>query len=80
MQRDLFRTLRLPWNRHRIVGPKVPCRPKYVWAIRQELKRRGKIGDLALFNCGIDSKLRSCDGLRVSDVAPVALSRQGVIH
>jgi integrase len=75
MQRDLFRTPPPPWNQHRIVGPKAPFKPKHVWAIRQELKRGGKIRDLALFNYGIDSKLRGCDlvRLRVSDVAPCGL-------
>lgn len=59
------------------MGPKAPFKPKHVWAIRQELKRASRVRDLALFNCGIDSKLRGCDlvKLRISDVAPGGLLR-----
>ena len=41
-------------------------------AIRQQLKANGQVRDLALFDGGIDAKLRGCDlvKLRVSDVAP----------
>ena len=48
-----------------------------MWAIRQQLKANGRIRDLALFDCGIDAKLRGCDlvKLRVSDVAPGGLLR-----
>ena len=61
MQRDLFRTPPPPWDHHRIFGPKAPFKSKHVWVIRQELKRGDKIRNLALFNCGIDSKLCGCD-------------------
>lgn len=71
-QRDLFRIPRKPWNTGRLIGPKPPLKPKYIWAIRQQLKKTRRIRDLALFNCAIDAKLRGCDlvRLRVSDVAP----------
>ncbi len=71
-QRDLFRPTPRPWNRGRIVGPKPPFKAKHVGAIRQQLKVAGRVRDLALFDCGIDAKLRGCDlvKLRVSDVAP----------
>ena len=71
-QRDLFRPTPRPWNRGRIIGPKPPFKAKHVWAIRQQLKVAGRMRDLALFDCGIDAKLRGCDlvKLRVSDVAP----------
>ena len=77
MQRDLFRTQLPLWNYRRIVGPKAQFKPKHVWAIRQELKRANRVRDLALFDCGIDSKLRGCDlvKLRVADVAPGGLLR-----
>src|SRR5579859_3616095 len=71
-QLDLFRSPRRPWNSGRIIGPKPPLKPKHVWAIHQPLKNAGRTRDLALFDCGIDAKLRGCDlvRLRVSDVAP----------
>jgi integrase len=54
----------------RLVGPKRPFGSGDVWEIRQYLKIMGRTRDLALFNLGIDSKLRACDllGLRVSDI------------
>lgn len=78
MQRDLFRLPRTPWNSGRLIGPKAPFKPKYVWAIRQQLKSGKRLRDLALFNCAIDAKLRGCDlvKLRVSDVAPGGVLRQ----
>ena len=77
-QRDLFRPTPRPWNRGRIVGPKPPFKAKHFWAIRQQLKVAGRVRDLALFDCGIDAKLRGCDlvKLRVSDVAPGGAIRQ----
>ncbi len=52
------------------VGPKRPFKAGDVWEIRQYLKIKNRKRDLALFNLGIDSKLRACDllDLRVSDV------------
>ena len=77
-QLDLFRLPRKPWNSGRMIGPKPPFKPKHVWAIRQQLKTAGRVRDLALFDCGIDAKLRGCDlvKLRVSDVAPGGSLRQ----
>jgi integrase len=53
-----------------VVGPKRPFKAGDVWEIRQYLKIKGRVRDLALFNLGIDSKLRACDllDLRVSDI------------
>lgn len=64
-------------NRRRIarkgkrVGPKRPFTSGHVWETRQYLKLSGRIRDLALFNLGIDSKLRACDllSILVSDVS-----------
>lgn len=71
-QSDLFIIPRRPWNAGRLIGPKAPFKPKYIWAIRQQLKVAKRVRDLAMFNCALDSKLRACDlvKLRVSDVAP----------
>ena len=65
-------TPRMPWNKGKLIGAKPPLRIKHVWAIRSSLQLSGRIRDLALFNLGIDSKLRGCDlvSLRVTDVAP----------
>jgi integrase len=78
MQRDLFREPPVPWNTGRMIGPKAPFKPKHVWGIRQQLKTTRRVRDLALFNCGIDAKLRGCDlvKLRVSDVAPGGVLRE----
>ena len=52
------------------VGPKRPFTSGHVWETRQYLKLKGRTRDLALFNLGIDSKLRACDllDIQVSDV------------
>lgn len=54
----------------KLVGPKRPFKSGDIWEIRQYLKLKRRTRDLALFNLGIDSKLRACDllDLRVSDV------------
>jgi integrase len=66
------RSRHAPWNKGKLIGAKPPLRLKHVWAIRSTLHLSGQIRDLALFNLGIDSKLRGCDlvSLRVADVAP----------
>lgn len=67
---------RMPWNKGKLIGAKPPLRLKHVWAIRSTLHLSGQIRDLALFNLGIDSKLRGCDlvDLRVADIAPLGYS------
>ena len=61
---------RKPWNKGKLVGQKAPLKVKDIWAIRVRLQMHGLTRDLALFDLGIDSKLRSCDlvKLRVRDV------------
>lgn len=53
------------------MGQKLPLSMQEIWSIRMRLQSIGNLRDLALFNLGIDSKLRACDllSLRVSDVA-----------
>ena len=60
-----------PWNKGKLIGQKSPLKLKDIWAIRIRLQLNHNIGDLALFNVAIDSKLRACDlvKLRVSDVS-----------
>lgn len=59
-----------PWNKGKVVGQKAPFKLKEVWAIRVRLQMEHRIRELALFDLGIDSKLRGCDlvKLRVRDV------------
>jgi len=63
-------THREPWNKGKIVGQKAPFKVKDIWALRVRLQMEGRVRDLALFNLGIDSKLRGCDlvALKVRDV------------
>jgi len=64
-------TGRAPWNKGNLVGQKPPLKLKEIWSIRIRLQIANRIRDLALFNMAIDSKLRSCDllKLRLKDVA-----------
>lgn len=60
-----------PWNKGKLMGQKQPLKPKEIWAIRFRLQLGHRTRDLALFNLGVDSKLRGCDlvSIRVRDVA-----------
>ena len=73
-QKDLFDicTVRVPWNKGKLIGAKPPLRPKHVWTIRTKLQVEGRKRYLALFNLAIDSKLRGCDvvSIKVDDIAP----------
>lgn len=59
-----------PWNKAKVIGQKLPLKPNEIWAVRFRLQLEHRTRDLALFNLGIDSKLRGCDlvKLRVRDV------------
>jgi integrase len=61
---------REPWNKGKLIGQKAPFKPKEIWTIRMRLQMEHRTRELALFNLGIDSKLRGCDltALRVRDV------------
>jgi hypothetical protein len=52
---------REPWNKGKLVGQKAPLRLKEIWAIRIRLQLAERMRELALFNLAVDSKLRSCD-------------------
>ena len=62
---------RIPWNKGKLIGQKLPLNASQVWSIRTLLSKSGNKRDLALFNLAIDSKLRGCDlvALKRSDVA-----------
>lgn len=53
--------LREPWNKGRMVRQRAPFKLKDVWALRVRSRREHRVRGLALFNLGIDSKLRGCD-------------------
>jgi integrase len=61
---------RIPWNKGKLIGQQRPLKLEEIRAIRIRLELADRLRDLALFNLAIDSKLRSCDlvRLRVSDV------------
>ena len=69
---DEFKIRRVPrpWNKGKLVGQKAPLKLKEIWAIRVRLQVFRRTRELALFNLGIDSKLRACDllKLRVRDI------------
>src|ERR1700674_2270077 len=54
-----------PWNKGKLVGQKAPLKLKEVWAIRIRLQLYHRVRDLALFDLGIDSKLRACNLVRL---------------
>ncbi|MBO6696910.1 MAG: tyrosine-type recombinase/integrase [Maricaulis sp.] len=64
------RTRPEPWNKGKLIGQKPPLKAREVWSIRIRLQIADHKRDLALFNLAIDSKLRSCDlvRLRVGDL------------
>lgn len=63
-------THREPWNKGKIVGQKAPFKLKDIWALRVRFQMENRVRELALFNLGIDSKLRGCDlvALKVRNV------------
>ena len=63
-------SVRVPWNKGKLVGQKAPFKLKEIWAIRIRLQIASRCRELALFNLAVDSKLRACDlvQLRVRDV------------
>ena len=71
-----------PWNKGKLTGQKPPLKLKEIWAIRIRLQLSKQVRDLALFNLAIDSKLRSCDlvKIRIRDVALGAtVSRRAMV-
>jgi integrase len=70
MDEDSTSRRQAPWNKGKLVGQKSPFKQKEIWAIRVRLQIAERARELALFNLGIDSKLRACDltALRVRDI------------
>jgi len=59
-----------PVTGRKLTGQKPALKMKEVMAIRIRLQMAGKIRELALFNLGIDSKLRGCDLVRNRPIDP----------
>ncbi len=59
-----------PWNKGKLIGQKPPLKLREIWAIRIRIQLKKETRELAIFNLAIDSKLRSCDlvKLKVRDV------------
>lgn len=70
MESLLQRSAHEPWNKGKLVGQKASFRIQDIWAIRVRLQMHARCRELALFNLGLDSKLRGCDlvSLRVRDI------------
>jgi len=70
MECNVNAACREPWNKGKIVGQKAPFKVKDIWALRARLQMEDQVRELALFNLGIDSKLRGCDlvCLKVRDI------------
>jgi hypothetical protein len=43
-------SIRVPWNKGKLVGQKAPFKPKEIWAIRVRLQIASRCRELALFN------------------------------
>ena len=59
------------WNKGQIVGQKKALRLEEIWRIRTRLELEERQKELTIFNLALDSKLHSCDLLRlkVRDIA-----------
>jgi integrase len=70
MESNVKAACREPWNKGKIVGQKAPFKVKDIWALRARLHMEDRVRELAIFNLGIDSKLRGCDlvGVKVRDI------------
>jgi integrase len=66
----MYQAVNTGWSSYHLIGPKLPLKLKEIWAIRIRLQTANRARDLALFDLGLDSKLRGCDlvKLRIGDV------------
>ncbi len=54
------------WNKGKLIGQKPPLKLREIWAIRIRLQLKKETRELAMFNLAIDSKLRSCDLVKLT--------------
>jgi integrase len=66
----MYQAANTVWSGYHLIGPKLPLKLKEIWAVRIRLQMANRVRDLALFDLGLDSKLRGCDlvKLRMGDV------------
>jgi hypothetical protein len=59
------------WSGYHLIGPKLPLKLREIWGACIRLQMAHRDHDLALFDLGLDSKLRGCAlvKLRIADVA-----------
>lgn len=71
METSVGKSRAVPWNKGKLIGQKAPLKLKDIWAIRVRLQLGKRLRELALFDLGLDSKLRACDlvKLRVRDIS-----------
>jgi len=77
-----------PWNKDQLIGQKPPLKLREIWAIRIRLQLKKDARELAMFNLAIDSKLRSCDLVKLkvrnvhhgNGIAPRAMVLQQKTH
>jgi hypothetical protein len=76
------RTRHESWTKGKLTGQKPPLNLPEIWATRTRLQIGQRTRDIALFNLALDSRLRSCDlvKLRVSDVSTAgAVARRAIV-
>jgi hypothetical protein len=56
---------RVPGNKAKVVGQKLPFKQNDIWVIRTRLDLEHRTRELALFNLAIDSKLCGCNLLQL---------------
>jgi hypothetical protein len=59
---------REPWNKDKIVGQKAPFKLRDHRAFRVRLEMENRVRELALFNLGIESKLRGAEVVQAGGV------------
>ena len=65
MNAATYTATKIPWNKGKIVVQKAPLKLKDIWAIRIRLQLGHRTRELALFDLGLDRKLRACDLVRL---------------
>ena len=65
MGKTTDQTQQAPWNTGVIVGQKSPFKLKEIWAIQVRLQLQHRVREFAMFDLGLDSKLRACDLVKV---------------
>jgi hypothetical protein len=63
-------TTHISLKKGRFVGQKAPFKVSEIWVIRTRLQLKSRVRELGLFNLVVDSKLRTCDlvKLQVQDI------------